>query len=161
MRLCACVGRPHRLKCACALDPIADNGMDSMRKILSAVVLSLSMATDAWAHHAFAAEYDVNKVVTIAGTVTKFEWSNPHCWIYVRATDESGNVVDWGFEMGSPNGLLHRGWMKGALKEGDRITVDGYAAKDGRRVANARYVRMPNGQKLFGGFQSTPRGAAK
>jgi hypothetical protein len=108
------------------------------------------------AHHAFAAEYDQNKRVTISGIVTRFEWSNPHAWLYVDAKDESGNVTTWNFEMGSPNGLLHRGWTRTALKKGDQVTLDGYGAKDGSNTANARTVTMPDGRKLFGGFQSTP-----
>src|SRR4029077_12570424 len=108
------------------------------------------------AHHAFAAEYDVNRVVTFSGTVTKFEWVNPHAWLYVDGKDASGKTVTWSFEMGAPGGLLRRGWKKTELREGDQITIDGYAAKDGRNVANARTVTLPDGRKLFGGFQSTP-----
>ena len=108
------------------------------------------------AHHAFAAEYDQNKRVTISGTVTGFEWTNPHAWLYVEAKDEGGKVTIWNFEMGSPNGLLHRGWTSTALKKGDQVTLEGYGAKDGSHTANARMVTMPDGRKLFGGFQSTP-----
>jgi hypothetical protein len=113
------------------------------------------------AHHAFAAEYDENKRVTISGTVTRFEWNNPHAWLYVVGKDESGNVTRWNFEMGSPNGLLHRGWRRMELKKGDQVTVEGYRAKDGRNVANARTVTMPDGRKLFGGFQTTPGAPVK
>jgi hypothetical protein len=108
------------------------------------------------AHHAFAAEYDVNKRVTVSGTVTRFEWINPHAWLYVDGKDESDKATSWSFEMGSPNGLLHRGWSRTELKKGDQVTVEGYRAKDGRNVANAANVTMPDGRKLFGGFQTTP-----
>jgi hypothetical protein len=104
------------------------------------------------AHHAFAAEYDANKLVTISGTITGFEWINPHAWL---------TVDGWSFEMGSPNGLLHRGWTRTELKKGDHVTVTGYAAKDGTNKANARTVTLPDGRKLFGGFQSTPGAPAK
>jgi Family of unknown function (DUF6152) len=113
------------------------------------------------AHHAFAAEYDVNKLVTISGAVTKFEWVNPHAWLYVDSKDETGAITEWAFEMGAPGGLTSRGWRKGELKEGDQITIDGYRSKDGRNVANARMVTLPDGRKLFGGFQSTPRTPGK
>ena len=133
-----------------------------MRKPLCATAAALLLpAMRIFAHHAFAAEYDVNKRVTITGAVTKFEWSNPHIWLYVRGTDDSGGVTTWGFEMGSPNGLLHSGWSKTALKQGDPVTVEGYGAKDGRTVANARTVTMPDGRKLFGGFQTTPGAPVK
>ncbi len=124
---------------------------------LALLLLTLVLTTTpAWAHHAFAAEYDENKLVTVSGTVTDFKWTNPHAWLYVDETDDSGNVTSWRFEMGSPGGLLHRGWKKTELKTGDQVTVDGFAAKDGTKMANARIVTLPDGRKLFGGFQSTP-----
>ena len=122
------------------------------RTLLALAAVFLLSVTGLSAHHAFAAEYDATKSVTISGTVTGFEWTNPHVWLRVEGDDES----TWSFEMGSPNGLLHRGWRKAELKNGDHVTVTGYRAKDGRRVANARIVTLPDGRKLFGGFQSTP-----
>jgi Family of unknown function (DUF6152) len=113
------------------------------------------------AHHAFTAEYDENKRITVSGTVSRFEWTNPHAWLYVDGKDESLKASIWRFEMGSPNGLIHRGWKQTELKKGDQITVEGYRAKDGSNVANARTVTMPDGRKLFGGFQSTPGAPAK
>jgi hypothetical protein len=113
------------------------------------------------AHHAFSAEYDENKRVSFSGTVTKFEWTNPHVWLYVDGKDESGKVTSWKFEMGSPNGLLHRGWRSTELKTGDQVTVDGYGAKDGSNIANVRTVTLPDGRKLFGGFQTTPGAPTK
>jgi len=117
--------------------------------------------TAASAHHAFASEYDVNKLVTVSGRVTAFKWTNPHAWLYVEAKDQNGEVTSWGFEMGSPGGLTRRGWAKAELKEGDQVTVDGFAAKDGSNVANARTVTLPDGRKLFGGFHSTPGAPGK
>jgi hypothetical protein len=113
------------------------------------------------AHHAFAAEYDENKRVTVSGRVTKIEWTNPHVWLYVEGQDDSGKLTDWSFEMGSPNGLVHRGWRRTDLKTGDHVTVEGYRSKDGRNVANVRTVTLPDGRKLFGGFQSTPGAPVK
>ncbi|HUA21786.1 MAG TPA: DUF6152 family protein [Bryobacteraceae bacterium] len=129
-----------------------------MGKTLCAAALLLLATMRVSAHHAFASEYDENQLVTISGIVTGFKWTNPHAWLYVTGKDASGKIASWGFEMGSPNGLLHRGWRKAEFKEGDQVTVDGYCAKDGRNVANARMVTMPDGRKLFGGFHSTPRG---
>jgi hypothetical protein len=113
------------------------------------------------AHHAFASEYDENKRVSVSGTVTEFKWTNPHAWLYVDGTDENGKVTGWRFEMGSPNGLTHRGWRSTELKQGDQVNVEGYGAKDGGNVANARTVTLPDGRKLFGGFQTTPGAPAK
>jgi Family of unknown function (DUF6152) len=133
-----------------------------MSRIVCAAAAVLLLATmRVSAHHAFTAEYDENKLVTFAGTVTRFEWTNPHAWLYVEGKDENDKVTSWGFEMGSPNGLLHRGWTRTELKKGDHVTVDGYRAKDGSNVANARTVTVPGGRKLFGGFQTTPGAPVK
>jgi len=133
-----------------------------IRKTVFAAAAALPLTTmTISAHHAFTAEYDENKRVTVSGTVTKFEWTNPHAWLYVDGKDESPKAANWGFEMGSPNGLLHRGWRRTELKRGDQVTVEGYRAKDGSNVANARTIALPDGRKLFGGFQSTPGAPAK
>jgi hypothetical protein len=133
-----------------------------MSKTLCAVAAVLLLTTmRISAHHSFASEYDENKRVTVSGIVTRFKWTNPHAWLYVDENDESGKVTSWSFEMGSPGGLVHRGWRKMELKKGDQVTVDGYAAKDGRNVANVRTVTMPDGRKLFGGFQTTPGAPVK
>jgi hypothetical protein len=108
------------------------------------------------AHHAFASEYDVHRRVKVVGTVTRFEWTNPHAWMYVDEKDGKGKIASWSFEMGSPNGLLHRGWTRTALKKGDQVTAEGFGAKDGSNIANASMVTMPDGHQLFGGFHTTP-----
>jgi predicted small integral membrane protein len=122
---------------------------------VAAAALSIAAMRMA-AHHAFASEYDENKRVAVSGTVTRFEWVNPHAWLYVDAKDGLGKVAVWSFEMGSPGGLGRRGWTKTALKRGDRVTVEGFGAKDGSNRANAGNVTMPGSGKLFGGFQTTP-----
>jgi hypothetical protein len=128
-----------------------------MKRVLCALAVALLLtAIRISAHHAFAAEYDENKLVTVSGTVTEFQWINPHALLYVEGKDADGKAGSWKFEMGAPGGLERRGWKRTDLKEGDQITVDGYAAKDGSNLANARTVRLANGRKLFGGFQSTP-----
>jgi len=103
------------------------------------------------AHHSFEAEYDSKKPVEVKGTVTKMEWMNPHARFYVDVKDESGKVTNWNFELGSPNVLKRQGWSRDSLKVGDMVTVEGYLAKDGSNLANARRVTLADGRKVFNG----------
>ena len=103
------------------------------------------------AHHAFAAEYDATKPVTITGAVTKVEWTNPHARVYIDAKDESGKVVHWDFELGPPNGLMRRGWSRNSLKPGHVVTVTGFHSRTEPYVANARTVSLSDGRQVFAG----------
>jgi hypothetical protein len=104
------------------------------------------------AHHAFSAEFDFSKPVKLTGPVTKFDWTNPHAWIYIDAKDESGKVANWGFELGGASGLMRQGWTRFTLKAGDVVTIEGSRAKNGSTNANATTVIVAStGQKLFAG----------
>lgn len=111
--------------------------------------VALLAPTGAFAHHSFAAEYDVKKPVTLKGTVTSVEWTNPHARIYIDVKDESGTVTNWNLELASPNVLVRQGWSRHTLKVGDQITVQGSQAKDGSQMANARTVTLSDGRKVF------------
>jgi hypothetical protein len=131
------------------------------KTVLAAALALISMTVRLSAHHAFAAEYDESRHVAVTGTVTEFKWINPHAWLYVKGRDQDGKVTSWSFEMGAPGGLISRGWKKGELKAGDQITVEGFGAKNGKNVANATTVTLPDGRKLFGGFATTPGSPVK
>jgi len=95
------------------------------------------------AHHSFAAEFDSEKPITLTGIVTKVEWTNPHVWFYVNVKDEkTGQVTNWGAEMGPPHGLQRRGWRQNTLKIGDAVTVAGSMAKSGVKRMNASKVTL-------------------
>ena len=128
--------------------------------VISISVL-LASAFPVFAHHSGAAEFDANKKIELDGVITKVEWTNPHARFYVDVKDASGNVTNWNFELGSPNVLVRQGWRRTALKEGDQVTVEGYMAKDGTHLANARRVTLPDGRKVFAGSAEQDGGPSK
>jgi hypothetical protein len=119
--------------------------------LLFGVTALLLAAIPLAAHHAFAAEFDVNQPVKVHGTVTKVEFVNPHAWIYVDVKGDDGKVVNWHFELGPPNALFRLGWKKDAVPEGTVVDITGFRAKSGEAVANGRSITLPDGRELFSG----------
>ena len=128
-----------------------------MKKPLSlslAVLSILAAAAPVYAHHAFAAEYDASKPVSIRGKLTKVEWVNPHGWIHIDVTDDSGRITSWSVETGSPNALLRRGLRKTDFQAGLEVIINGYRAKNGTPTINGTSVKLPDGRNLFTGGSS-------
>src|SRR5271168_3676550 len=111
--------------------------MMKLKLAVLATSVSLATAGSVFAHHSFAAEFDGNKPVRVEGVLSNIEWTNPHSYFYVDVKDENGNVVTWGCEGANPGALTRRGFKKGDAKIGDKIVVDGYAAKDGAHLMDA------------------------
>ena len=109
------------------------------------------LAGAAYAHHAFSAEFDASKPVTLEGTIAKMEWVNPHAWMWIDVENDDGTVDEWALEFGPPNALFRRGWTKSSVPIGESVKVSGFLAKDGRKVANANEVTLPDGRSLFAG----------
>lgn len=123
-----------------------------------ALVISAGLilgAAPAWAHHAFAAEFDAKKPVHLEGVVSKVELINPHAWIHVDVKGADGKVTTWMVEAGSPNVLLRRGFTKATVSVGTPVVVEGYQSKDGSLRANGRDITLPDGKKLFLGSSGT------
>lgn len=129
-----------------------------LSSIAVASVLLLTAAAPSIAHHAFAAEFDINKPVLLEGEVVKMEWVNPHSWLHINIINEAGETELWRVEGGAPSALLRRGWNKNSLPPGTKVKVEGFQARDGSPRANARDILFPDGRKLFIG--TTGAGAA-
>ena len=100
-----------------------------------------------FAHHSDAA-YDMTREITLKGTVTVFQYANPHAQILFEVTDEQGNVSKWNAICSTPNRLRRLGWSQDSLKPGDQITISGHSAKDGSNIMVARKV-VVNGKELI------------
>ena len=121
-----------------------------MRDTLFAVVLVVAgVVAPAVAHHG-AATFDTGKEITLKGVVTEWIWANPHCFLKFDAKDETGAVVRWACESGAPGALSRRGFKRNLLKLGDTLIVDGYRAKNGANLMDARRVTLSDGQILSG-----------
>lgn len=126
-----------------------------LRSLLVALPLA-AMSSAAMAHHAFSAEFDIDKPVELKGTLTKVRWTNPHSWIYIDVPGEGGGITSWAIEFGAPGALRRRGFSATDFPIGMQILVRGYRAKSGRTVANASAVKLPDGRDLYAGDPEGP-----
>lgn len=117
------------------------------------MAFSMTMGAQLMAHHSFAAMYDGSKAIRITGKLTKIEWSNPHSYFYLDVTDEDGKVINWACEGAAPGALSRRGFQKGDIKFGDTLIIDGYRARDGSNLMDARRVILPDGRVIAGGTE--------
>ena len=125
-----------------------------MKRTITAATALLLAAVQLSAHHAFAAEFDINKPVTLQGVVTEMEWINPHAWIHIDVKGADGRITSWMVEGGSPNILLRRGFTKKSLEKGTEVIVEGYQAKNGENSANGANITFKDGKRLFLGGSS-------
>jgi hypothetical protein len=121
------------------------------KTFFSLLISSAALAIPALAHHSFSAEYSMDQPITLKGTLTKIEWTNPHSWVYVDVKGDDGKVTTWAVEFGAPNALLRRGLRKSDFPTGVELTVKGYRAKDASTTINGTSVKLPDGRNLYTG----------
>ena len=126
---------------------------------LVAGVAVLLVPTPVWTHHAFSAEFDVEKPLTLKGTLVRWDMINPHSWFHLDIEDDDGTVVTWLIEGGSPNELIRNGVTKNTLAIGTELSVEGYQAKDGTSKAVGRNFTLANGGRMFLGGSASRVGA--
>ena len=119
--------------------------------LLLAVSVVAAAAAPSYAHHSFNAEYDAARPVTLKGTVTRIEWTNPHSHIYIDVKDEHGGTTTWKFELAGPKALVQLGWKPTSMHVGDEVIVEGAMAKDGSSSGNAREVTFADGRRVSAG----------
>ncbi len=115
---------------------------------IACIVLTGGVA-DLAAHHAFSAEFDIEKPLTVQGKLVKWDMINPHSWFHIEVTDEDGAVVAWQIEGGSPNELIRNGVTQNTVEIGTVLTIEGYRAKDGTEKAVGRNFVLADGSRLF------------
>lgn len=120
----------------------------NFRALALAASVSAIAAFPAVAHHSFSAEFDVNQPVQLRGEVIRMEFTNPHSYIYLKVTTDSGEVQEWAIEGGAPNALIRRGWNRNSLPAGTEVTVLGYRSRDGGLRASGGAVTLPDGTEL-------------
>jgi hypothetical protein len=118
-------------------------------KILALAVIALCAATPALAHHSFAM-FDRDKNITMSGTVTEFEWTNPHVWIHMSVPDQAGKAAVWSFEMQAIQADMAGGWRSDSVKPGDKVSIEFHPLKDGSRGGQLVSAVLANGTKLGG-----------
>jgi hypothetical protein len=109
------------------------------RRVPNILATALLVVLPALAHHSLEAQYDPTRSVTLHGTVTKVDWSNPHVHLFLDVMD-AARTVNWDVELGSPNAQLLEGWKIDTLRPGDRVVVSLYRARDGSNLGFARKV---------------------
>jgi DNA/RNA endonuclease YhcR with UshA esterase domain len=120
--------------------------------VLVSGLITLGAGVPAWAHHSFAAAFDLNQPVTVRGVITQVRLQNPHSWFFLDVQDANGKVEKWAFEAGTPSGMIRNGYKPGVIKQGVEVTIKGFRARDAaQKMGMLRELVTSDGQ-VFGLF---------
>ena len=125
-----------------------------MKMNLAGLVVAVGIllyAAPVFAHHSFAAEFDDGKPITLSGSITKVEMTNPHGWLYINVRDDDGSVQNWAVETGAPRALIRAGGNRDSLAVGTVIIVEGWLARDGTPTVNGRTIKFSDGRLITAG----------
>ena len=115
------------------------------------LALSFGLGASVSAHHSFAAHYDMQKPITVQGTIAQVRLSNPHSWFYVEVKEAGGKVARWAFEAGTPSGMIRNGYKASELPPGTAVTISGFPARSSQNVGMLRTLTTADG-KTYGMF---------
>lgn len=128
-------------------------------RIVTVLLVALTLSASAAAHHSFSAEFDGNAPITLKGTLSKMEWVNPHGWLHIDVAQPDGKVVTWAVETGATNALMRRGLRQADFPIGSEVVVKGFKAKNGSPSANGSSVTFADGRNFFLGASDAPQGS--
>ena len=118
---------------------------------LAVALVVLGATVPLVAHHSFTAEFDDKKTITLKGTITKVQLTNPHGWVFLNVKDKDGKVENWAVETGAPLQLIRRGGDKKSLAIGTELIVDGWMSRDGSKMVNGRTIKFGDGREILAG----------
>ena len=121
----------------------------TLKNAVLIVFVVVGFTEPALSHHSFAAEYDGSQPVSVTGTVTRLDWTNPHIWFFVDVEGENGEMVNWGFSAAPPGVLMRRGIMRDVIQIGDVVRVEGFRARDGSNNGSGGSVTFTDGRSVF------------
>ena len=124
----------------------------SVSSLFAVSLVMTGLGSPAFAHHSFAM-FDQTQVVSVTGTVTRFDWQNPHTWLYISTEGESGAAAAYSFETSSPSSLMSTGWTAESIQVGDRVEIDFHPLRDGTNGGQLRTIWLPDGTELCNGAE--------
>jgi hypothetical protein len=123
-----------------------------MKRTTALVLLSIGSNAPTWAHHSFAAAYDMSGAITITGKIVEVRLTNPHSWFFLDVEGENGELVRWSFEAGTPSGMIRNGYSPNVIKKGEEVTITGFQARDSSKSSGMLRQLVTTDGTVYGMF---------